>query len=245
MIHDAASLARNTARLAMSSGSPRRSSRHGWRPGGRRSSRPGTRRSRSSPGPGRCRRRGVGASSAASWRVRWISAALVRLYVPRTASARMPPTDAMLTITPGLLAHGARFHADWHQNTGPADVDLERLVEAGRVDAHRRAGVRVGGGVVDEDVEPSEALDAWRHAGVGRLDVAGVGGEHGGVATDLTAAASRGPRSCATTASPWRRTRRSRRRWPCRSPSTRRDERDLAVESDLHGGGTVLATLPP
>src|SRR3954451_20904239 len=60
----------------------------------------------------------VGASSAASWRVRWINAAFVRLYVPSRASARMPPTDAMLTITPGS-SRMARFHADWHQNTGP------------------------------------------------------------------------------------------------------------------------------
>ena len=59
----------------------------------------------------------VGPSSFASCRVRWISAALVRLYTPRPASARSPPTDAMLMIMPGLFLN-ACLQAAWLQNSG-------------------------------------------------------------------------------------------------------------------------------
>ena len=60
----------------------------------------------------------VGPSSCASCRVRWMSAALVRLYGPSAPPARRPPTEAMLSITPGW-SFIARSHAAWHQNTGP------------------------------------------------------------------------------------------------------------------------------
>ena len=53
------------------------------------------------------------------------------------------------------------------------------------LDAERGAVVRVRRGVVDEDVETAETLDRGGDAGVRRVDVAGVRGEHRGVAADL------------------------------------------------------------
>ena len=66
----------------------------------------------------------------------------------------------------------------------PADVHLERLVVPGEVDVDRRAHIGVGGGVVDEDVQPAEAFDGGSHAGLGLVGFAGVGGVDGDVAVD-------------------------------------------------------------
>ena len=95
----------------------------------------------------------------------------------------------MLMITPGWSLN-ARSHADWHQNTGPRTLTSNVLSKRAGVDAERGAEVRVGGGVVDEDVEAAEALDGRGHAGVGGVDVAGVGGEDGDVAAASPAAAA-------------------------------------------------------
>ena len=102
-----------------------------------------------------------------------------------------------------------------------AEVDLPRLVVAGEVDVHRRPEVRVGGGVVDEDVDAAEALDA-------------VGDGRRGLVRDrrrwprTRRRRRRSPRppprarpACATTAAPTRPRRRRPARWPCRCPARR------------------------
>src|SRR5581483_3516693 len=66
-----------------------------------------------------------------------------------------------------------------------AQVDLEGLVVAGQVDVDGLAEVRVGGGVVDEDVEGPEALERGVDRGLGLVGLAGVGGDHVDLAVDL------------------------------------------------------------
>ncbi len=62
-----------------------------------------------------------------------------------------------------------------------AVVDLPGLVEAGQVDVDGPPHVRVGGGVVDEDVDATEPLDRGRDAGGDLVGLAGIGGEHRGL----------------------------------------------------------------
>ena len=54
-------------------------------------------------------------------------------------------------------------------------VDPDGLVGPRRVEVDHRSVVRVGGGVVDQDVDPAEPVDGGGHAGVGLVGVAGVG----------------------------------------------------------------------
>ena len=56
-------------------------------------------------------------------------------------------------------------------------VDLERLVVASLVDVERAAVVRIGGGVVDEDVEAAEAFDRGAHRPLAGVGIAGIGCE--------------------------------------------------------------------
>ena len=104
----------------------------------------------------------------------------------------------------------------------PAQVDLERLVVAGLVDAEREAVVRVGAGVVDEDVEPAEALDRRVDARHRVLGLAGVGGEHLDVAADLGGGRLEPVDLAAAQHHLGARRRRTPWRSPCRCPSTRR-----------------------
>ena len=64
-----------------------------------------------SPGA-RALTRTSGPSSPASWRVRWITAALVTLYQPIPGSTDSPPTDARLRTVPPRSAMPAR-QAAW------------------------------------------------------------------------------------------------------------------------------------
>ena len=185
----------------------------------------------------------VGPSSAASCRVRWISAAFGHVVDAEAelgphAADRSDVDDHARRLVERTLATPA-----WDQNSGPAQVDVERLVVRARVDVERGAEVRVGGGVVDEDVEPAEVLERGVDAGRGRVEVAGVGGEDGRLAVDLgrcrlelvllAAAqhhlrAGRGEPGGDRLADALRRAR---------------DERDLALEGDLHrpDGNACLA----
>ena len=119
MIHDAASEARNTTALAMSSGSPIR--RRGRRAAIDAS--PGSHNAlamavRTSPGATEFTRT-EGPSSAASCDVRWITAAFVTFYQPMPGSTDMPPIDATFTTEPPCPAMWAR-HAAWVQKSGPS-----------------------------------------------------------------------------------------------------------------------------
>ena len=60
----------------------------------------------------------VGPISPASCLVMWMIAAFVMLYTPSPPSARNPPTEAMLMMTPGL-SRIACSQAAWLQNSGP------------------------------------------------------------------------------------------------------------------------------
>ena len=157
MIQLALSLARNTARLAMSSGSPRRlvGIRRGevvaevldevggevglHQPGG------------DADDPRRAELAGELAGEVDQRRLGHVVDAEAEL-------GAQPPTEAMLMITPGWSLN-ACSHACWRPEQRPAQVDLERLVVARLVDPERGPVVRVGAGVVDEDVEAAEALD--------------------------------------------------------------------------------------
>ena len=90
-------------------------------------------------------------------------------------------------MTPGSLAE-RRFPGVMAPVQRSAQVDVEGLVEPRRIDPQRGAVVRVRRRVVDEDVEPAEALDGRRDTRRGGVEVPGVGGEHCGLA--------RRPRGC-------------------------------------------------
>ena len=108
-------------------------------------------------------------------------------------------------------------------------VDPDRLVGPPPVDLDDRSVVRIGGGVVDQDVDPAEPVDGRRHTGLGLLGVAGVGHGPGHLArarsgppTGSRRPTTRAPRRCATRASPRPRRRRRPGRWPGRSRGSHR-----------------------
>ncbi len=180
----------------------------------------------------------VGPSSLASWRVRWINAAFDTLYTPNPNSARRPPTDAMLTMTPGRCLEG-QLPRLLRPEQRSAEVDLERLVELRRGDVERGAEVRVGGRVVDEDVEAAEAGDRRLDARPPGLEVAAVRRVHVDRSRPARSADLVGGRVehvPLARADHHRRAGRDERGGDRLTDATGApgDERDLAVERDLH-----------
>ena len=84
-----------------------------------------------------------------------------------------PPTDERLITHTPALSHGLPPGL-LDPNKRTAQIDLHGLVEAGQIDVDRTSVVRIGGGVVDEDVEAPESLDGGGHAGVGLVGIADV-----------------------------------------------------------------------
>ena len=149
------------------------------------------------------------------------------------------PTDAALdghAADGGDVEHDPAVvrHAGPPRGLGPLEV-------AGLVDPHRLVGpapveismigpvVRIGGGVVDQDVDPPEPVDGGGHAGLGLVRVPGVGhppGHLAGPVAELRPVCRRPrrpvPRHCGTRSSPMLRRRRTPGRWPGRCPVTPR-----------------------
>ena len=65
------------------------------------------------------------------------------------------------------------------QHEDAAEVDLERLVPCRKLGAQDGSHVGVGGGVVDQDVDPGEALHDLLDQAFQLLRPAGVGGDRG------------------------------------------------------------------
>ncbi len=70
-------------------------------------------------------------------------------------------------------------YTSWHQNSGPLRLTSNVLSYLRLVDLECRPVVRIRRSIVDEDVDPPESLERGVDARGRRLEVAGVGGEHG------------------------------------------------------------------
>ena len=100
-----------------------------------------------------------GASSSASWRVRWTSAAFETLYAPMNGPGRRPPTETTLRITPPCSRMYGRPRG-LREAQRAADVRRPHLLDRAHVGVDERTELRVRRRVVHEDVEPPSALDA-------------------------------------------------------------------------------------
>ena len=67
------------------------------------------------------------------------------------------------------------------QDKDPAEVHLEGLVPCAQLGAQNRPKVRVGGGVVDQDVDPGEALHGLLDEPLQVVLLAAVGGDRHGL----------------------------------------------------------------
>ncbi len=167
VIHDAASDARNSAALAMSSGSPRRFSgrrlataspdcSHSARAKSVRT-RPGANALTRTPGP----------SSAASWRVRWTRAALVTLYQPMPVLDRQPADRRQVDDRSTTLGHRRPPRAlGPHQRR--FQVDLHGLLGARQVDLHERPVVRGWSRRCSRARRASRSARSWRRRSLAR-----------------------------------------------------------------------------
>ncbi len=115
--------------------------------------------------------RTVGASSMASWRVMWMQRRLGDVVDADPRRRLEAAQRGDVEDHPALVGHGGRpGRLDVAQR--PLLVGLPGLRHGGDVGRHHRPEPRVGGGVVDEDVEPAQLGHAVGHAGLHRLGVA-------------------------------------------------------------------------
>ena len=98
-----------------------------------------------------------GASSCASWRVRWISAAFDTLYAPMNGPGRMPPTDTTFSTDAAVLPH-PRVPRGACEAQRAGDVGVEDLGDRAEVGVHQRPERGVDRGVVDDDVAAAERV---------------------------------------------------------------------------------------
>ena len=228
MIHDAASEHRNSAALAMSSGSPNR------RSGNRRA----MDSSRGFPqGPGELRLDQPGGEGVDPHPRAELPGQLAG-EVDDGRLGHVVPADAALdreTADGGQVEdHPAPIgHAGAPGGLGPVEVaglvDPDRLFGAGRVQIDDRPVVGVGGGVVDQDVDGPEPVDGGGHARLGLLGVPGVGHMPGHLSGPLSRRRLDGLPGLGqriglarTRSSPGPRPRPTMPRWPGRSPGTPR-----------------------
>ena len=185
MIHEARSLARNSAALAMSTGSPEAAERDHL---------PHARLVRLPQGA-----RHVGLHESRCQRVDPCRGR--QLHGQRAGEVDQGRFGGVVDADRRLHGHPAHrgdvddraprpfAHRALPRELGPhertAQVHLPRLVVAREVDLHRGTHVRVRGGVVHEDVDATEALDAPIDRRGRLVWVAGVGGDHVDVAADL------------------------------------------------------------
>lgn len=93
--------------------------------------------------------------------MRWINAALLTLYAPVSAPARIPPTEATPENRPAVLGHPLTpglLHPPDRSN----HVDRQDLLDRAQVCLDGRPVLRVRAGVVHQQVQPAEPLDHLR-----------------------------------------------------------------------------------